>query len=153
MILVHSMQGEETVSYTHLDLQYGQHQGRRKDPAGPHQAGCRRARDVQPMMDHERRRIAAYFNALNRRVAETDSLEYSGAIAQIVGTTVEAEGPAASIGDLCKISYARGGGHVLAEVEGFKENKVLLMPLGPVTGLSPGDRIVSTGFSLQVRCV
>lgn len=102
------------------------------------------------MTDRELRRIAAYFAAMNRRVAETDSLEHSGAIARIVGLTVEADGPAASIGDLCKIYHARGGGHVLAEVEGFKENKVLLMPLGPVTGLGPGDRIVSTGFCLQV---
>jgi len=102
------------------------------------------------MTGQEKNRIDGYFGALNRRIAETDSLEYRGTIARIVGTTVEADGPASSIGDLCKIYYARSGGHVLAEVEGFKENKVLLMPLGPVTGLSPGDKIISTGFNLQV---
>lgn len=102
------------------------------------------------MTQQERKRMAEYFRTMNRRLAETDSLEHSGSIARIVGMTVEADGPAASIGDLCKIYYARGGGHILAEVEGFKENKVLLMPLGPVAGLSPGDRIISTGFNLQV---
>ncbi len=96
------------------------------------------------------RRMDAYFASINRRIAETDSLEHSGSIAQIVGMTVEANGPAANIGDLCKIYQNRGKGHVLAEVEGFRENKVLLMPLGPVAGLGPGDRIVSTGFCLQV---
>lgn len=102
------------------------------------------------MTDREKSRMAAYFRAVNRRVDETDSMEHSGSIARIVGMTVEANGPAASIGDLCKIYQGRGNGSVLAEVEGFKENKVLLMPLGPLTGLSPGDRIVSTGLSLQV---
>ncbi len=95
-------------------------------------------------------RMDAYFQAINSRLTEMDSLEYSGSIARIVGMTVEAEGPTSRIGDLCKIHYSRGKGHVLAEVEGFKENKVLLMPLGPLTGLSPGDRIVSTGACLQV---
>jgi len=94
--------------------------------------------------------VRRYFDALNRRIAETDSMEYSGSIEQIIGMTVEADGPAASIGDLCKIYQNRGSGHVLAEVEGFKGNKVLLMPLGPLTGIGPGDRIVSTGFCLQV---
>lgn len=102
------------------------------------------------MADLDHNRMEAYFRALSRRLGETDSLEYSGSIARIVGMTVEAEGPASSIGDLCRIYQSRGNGHVLAEVEGFKENKVLLMPLGPLTGLSPGDRIVSTGTCLQV---
>ncbi|MEA5058877.1 MAG: flagellar protein export ATPase FliI [Clostridia bacterium] len=102
------------------------------------------------MTEHEQNRIKTYFQALNRRLAETDSLEYSGAAARIIGMTVEAEGPASSIGDLCRIYQTRGNGYVLAEVEGFKENKVLLMPLGPLTGLSPGDRIISTGTCLQV---
>lgn len=102
------------------------------------------------MTDKTRSRMAAYFEGLNSRIDKIDSMEHSGTIARIVGMTVEANGPVASIGDLCKIYQGRGQGHVLAEVEGFKENKVLLMPLGPVTGLSPGDRIVSTGLSLQV---
>jgi flagellum-specific ATP synthase len=95
-------------------------------------------------------RAEAFFDTLKKRVAETDTLELSGLISQVVGMTVEASGPPASIGDICKVYRNKGGGHVLAEVVGFKEKKVLLMPLGTLSGIGPGDRIVSTGYSLQV---
>ncbi len=97
-------------------------------------------------------KMQAFFDGLGRIVEETDAVEYSGTITQIVGMTVEANGPAASIGSVCRIQQNNNLGRpVLSEVVGFKENKVLLMPLGALSGIAPGDRIVATGASLRVK--
>lgn len=93
-----------------------------------------------------------YFERMQSAVRETDSLEYSGTITQIVGMTVEADGPSASIGGVCRI--LQGGAEkkqTLAEVVGFKQNKVLLMPLGNLSGIAPGDRIIATGAPMRVK--
>ncbi len=93
-----------------------------------------------------------YFSRLSNLVQETETSEYSGTITQIVGMTVEADGPAASIGSVCRI--LQNGSSVretLAEVVGFKNNKVLLMPLGALSGMTPGDRIIATGSTLRVK--
>ncbi len=94
--------------------------------------------------------IGDFFSDMRATMRGADSVEYSGVISRIVGMTVEATGPASSIGDLCRIYPSHGGEAVLAEVQGFKEGKVALMPLGALTGLSPGDRIISTGACLRV---
>ncbi len=95
-------------------------------------------------------RANAYFSGIKARAGRVDSLEYGGVISEIVGLTVEANGPSVSIGDVCKIQHSRSDKAVLAEVEGFRGDKVLLMPLGSIAGVAPGDRIISTGSRLQV---
>mgnify|MGYP000270171330 FL=1 len=65
------------------------------------------------------------------RVIENAGLyTYLGKIDKIVGTTVESTGPACRLGDVCTIDVVEGGSPVMAEVVGFRENKVLLMPMG-----------------------
>lgn len=65
------------------------------------------------------------------RVIENAGLyTYLGKIDKIVGTTVESTGPACRLGDVCTIDVVEGGSPVMAEVVGFRENKVLLMPYG-----------------------
>ena len=64
-----------------------------------------------------------------RRVIENANLyTYLGKIDKIVGTTVESMGPACRIGDVCTIDVREGSPPVMAEVVGFRENRVLLMP-------------------------
>ena len=58
-----------------------------------------------------------------------DLYTYMGRIDKIVGTTVEATGPECRIGDVCTIEVAGSSREMAAEVVGFRENKVLLMPL------------------------
>ncbi len=83
-------------------------------------------------------------------IAKHDLLEYSGRISQIVGLTVEANGPIAKMGDLCRIYTHHGDGYVPAEIVGFRDKKVLLMPFGPLSGVGPGNRVVSSGKTLTV---
>ena len=72
-----------------------------------------------------------------------------GRIEQVIGLTIEANGPAARIGDVCVIHGDRGQ-NSFCEVVGFRANRVLLMPLRDIEGLAPGSEVEATGDSLQI---
>nr|HPG48135.1 FliI/YscN family ATPase [Petrotogaceae bacterium] len=61
----------------------------------------------------------------------------SGKVSRIVGMTIEAIGPDASIGDLCGIKL-KDGNTALCEMVGFSDNKTLLMPFDEINGLYVG---------------
>ncbi len=71
----------------------------------------------------------------------------AGRVTQIVGLLIEADGPDLEIGDLCEL-----GGSVLAQCVGFREDRLLLMPLDEVTGLSAGARAVALGRRCSAPC-
>lgn len=74
-----------------------------------------------------------------------------GRVANVVGLTIESKGPQAKLGDICVISQSQGEGDgVQAEVVGFKEGKVLLMPYDKVEGIGPGSTVENTGHPLTV---
>ena len=72
-------------------------------------------------------------------------LLHTGQVSQVVGLLVEGDGPAASIGDVCEIWPENGDVPIKAEVVGFRNKALLLMPLGALRGIFPGSRIVSRG--------
>lgn len=74
-----------------------------------------------------------------------------GKVIQIIGLIIEADGPQGSIGDLCYIMLGEGQASVSAEIVGFRENRILLMPLGSIDGLRPGANVVNTGSSMKIR--
>ena len=83
------------------------------------------------------------------RVRETAVLQNRGRVVQLIGLVIESEGPLASIGDICQIESERDDSETLAEVVGFRNNRVLLMPLGEVHGIHPGSEVISLGHSLK----
>jgi flagellum-specific ATP synthase len=54
------------------------------------------------------------------------------------------------VGELCYLSTVGGGALVPAEIVGFKEGRVLLMPLGDMHGIHPGSEVIATGGAPQV---
>lgn len=80
-----------------------------------------------------------------------DPIRVNGKVTQVIGLTVESEGPDASIGEVCLIYPNKGAKPIKAEVVGFRENKVLLMPLGDLQAISPGCDVVGTGKPLTVQ--
>jgi len=64
---------------------------------------------------------------------------------------IESKGPKTSIGDLCKIYITGGGAPVLAEVVGFNDENVLLMPYTNINRISPGSLVESTGKPLKIK--
>lgn len=74
-----------------------------------------------------------------------------GKVAKIVGLTIESIGPDANLNDLCRIvSKDNPEQEVMAEVVGFKDNRVLLMPFESVDGIGPGSIVENTGDVLKV---
>ncbi|UTL74356.1 flagellar protein export ATPase FliI [Bacillus halotolerans] len=82
----------------------------------------------------------------------TDSYKRYGKVKRVIGLMIESKGPAGSIGDLCLI-YAKGqsGKVIKAEVVGFQEENILLMPYLEAASIAPGSIVEATGESLRVK--
>ena len=89
------------------------------------------------------------FDKLKKTIRDTKILRFKGSVTEIIGLTIYAQGPKASIGELVYIQSEKG--LIPAEVQGFKENKTLLMPFGNMSGIAPGDLIISSGNFLKVK--
>lgn len=66
-----------------------------------------------------------------------------GRITKVVGLILEANGPASSIGCVCDVISKDQQNKITAEILGFRDNTVLLMPLEEVHGIGPGSRVVA----------
>lgn len=75
---------------------------------------------------------------------------FKGQVTKVVGLTIESNGPETHVGELCRILNPRLNREVLAEVVGFRDRSVLLMPLGEMTGIAPGNDVIATGMELSV---
>ncbi|MGI6622944.1 MAG: flagellar protein export ATPase FliI [Acetivibrionales bacterium] len=76
-------------------------------------------------------------------------VQYSGKVSKVVGLTIESEGPETHIGALCHI-ISHNDRTVLAEVVGFREKHVLLMPIGNMSGIAPGSLVIAANRDLEV---
>lgn len=90
--------------------------------------------------------ISRYEKLLKRM----NPIRVNGKVSEIVGLMVEGNGPAASIGDVCGIVPVNGDTPLEAEVVGFRNGRVLLMPLESIQGLGPGCKILSMGHKASV---
>ena len=87
---------------------------------------------------------------LRSRLAGARLVQNCGRVTQMIGLVIESDGPMASVGEICSIQQQGRGNGLLAEVAGFRDKKLLLMPLGEVHGICPGSEVVATGHSLRV---
>ncbi|NBG87565.1 flagellar protein export ATPase FliI [Isachenkonia alkalipeptolytica] len=85
-----------------------------------------------------------------KRLEEVELARQLGTVSQIIGLTIESNGPAVKIGEVCNIYPLRGTKAVKAEAVGFKGQKVLLMPLGEMEGIGPGSKVEALGAPLNV---
>lgn len=76
-----------------------------------------------------------------KAVLATDMIAVRGRVSQVIGMVVESHGPGIPVGSICEISTFRGQNKVPAEVVGFREGRVMLMPLGDMRGVEPGSVI------------
>jgi flagellum-specific ATP synthase len=67
-----------------------------------------------------------------------------GRVSRIIGMLIEGDGPAVSIGSLCKITSRNNRPPVEAQVVGFRDNRTLLMALDDLVGIDPGSTIEAT---------
>ena len=85
-------------------------------------------------------------------LAELDPMRCSGRVVQVIGLTVEAVGLTCQLGEICHIlpQGASRAEPVMAEVVGFRDDRVVLMPLGEMAGIAPGNEVVATGAGFSV---
>lgn len=85
------------------------------------------------------------------RLANKSYYKKMGKVSKIVGLTIESMGPDAKLNDLCKITPTNGGKPVYAEVVGFHDSRVILMPFDSVDGIGPGCIVENTESPLMVK--
>lgn len=87
---------------------------------------------------------------IKERLRLLDPIKVHGRVQQVIGLVIESVGPAARIGEVCEIHFQRTRPPIFAEVVGFRQNRVLLMPLGEMEGITPGSQVVATGVEHRV---
>jgi flagellum-specific ATP synthase len=78
-----------------------------------------------------------------------ETLRWIGHVREMTGLLIASEGPAAAMGDFCEILPLSGP--VRAQVVGFREGRVLLMPLEETSGLQAGDIVVTRAEAARVE--
>ncbi|MFA6286546.1 MAG: FliI/YscN family ATPase [Opitutaceae bacterium] len=82
--------------------------------------------------------IPNFVETLRTQVRHTPALRRLGRVAAVTGLVIESEGPNVGLGELCLLRSERDSFEVMAEVVGFRGERVLLMPLGDTAGLHAG---------------
>ncbi|MFT3743007.1 MAG: FliI/YscN family ATPase [Pyrinomonadaceae bacterium] len=90
------------------------------------------------------------FAAYAQKLEKIDTVRSIGRVTRAVGLVIESQGPTVSVGDLCYLPTAKGERSTMLEVVGFRDNNVLLMPLGQMPPVRVGDSIIAAGVSSQV---
>ena len=90
------------------------------------------------------------FRELIPQVRSAETMSRTGKIENIVGMSIEASGGRAAIGDICRIYSNESGGQIPAEVVGFKNDHILLMPYANMSGISAGNFVRNTGKRLTL---
>jgi len=85
-----------------------------------------------------------------KRVDHKSSLTIKGKVTKIVGLTIEADGPLLGIGTRCRIESIDGN-HILAEIVGFKDDRIVLMPYGENDGIAPGSSVTNESYGNTVK--
>jgi flagellum-specific ATP synthase len=91
------------------------------------------------------------FKNYEKRIKSTSVLSFEGKVVKVVGLTIEAEGLKASVGEICFIQNLYNK-EIKAEVVGFRDNLVILMPLGELIGIAPGCKVISNNETFSIRC-
>jgi flagellum-specific ATP synthase len=78
-----------------------------------------------------------YMDTLN----SLQPIQLAGKVVKVAGIIAEGHGPGLSVGSLCSVKDSQGF-DVHAEVIGFKDKRVIIMPFGEMRGIKPGSRIV-----------
>jgi flagellum-specific ATP synthase len=96
--------------------------------------------------------VTATLERYREAVRDADLQARRGRVKSLIGLVIEATGLRANVGELCTIAVGRNVEEVVAEVVGFREGSTLLMPLGEMTGIGPGNLVSPTGrpFRLPV---
>ncbi len=90
------------------------------------------------------------FEKYQKSLSHTATVTVKGRVTELIGLVARAVIPGVKVGELCLIDVGERKNSIKAEVVGFKDNQVLLMPLGNLEGIAPGSEVTATGDCLRV---
>jgi FliI/YscN family ATPase len=90
------------------------------------------------------------FDQMLNRIGATPRFDRFGRVTRVVGLVIEATGLDVGVGELCRVTSMTDDRSVLAEVVGFNEQSVILMPLGELEGLHAGSFVQPLNRSFGV---
>ncbi len=90
--------------------------------------------------------LSAYLDALPGMA----TFRAAGRVQALTGLLISSDGPAAAVGDFCEIR-SDGGRSVRAQVVGFRDGRVLLMPLEETGGIQFGDTVIARAEAARVE--
>ncbi len=91
------------------------------------------------------------FHNYSEYIEDNEFYLIMGKVTQVVGLTILVQGLKSFVGEVCEIIVNGKEQRVLAEVVGFKEHQIMLMPLGDLKGVGPGCKVVGTGNVLTIK--
>jgi len=91
------------------------------------------------------------FQKYHHRLSSVSTYTIKGKVTELTGIVVKAMVPGVRIGELCFIMPYHNQSPIKAEVVGFKDQEVLLMPLGNIEGIGLGNDVLPSGNILTVR--
>ena len=94
--------------------------------------------------------VTPLIEAIRSQVRHLPTAQRLGTVTAVAGLIIESEGPNVGLGELCLLRSPRADFSVQAEVVGFREHRVLLMPLG--RNERPARRLRSRRAATVRRC-
>jgi flagellum-specific ATP synthase len=92
---------------------------------------------------------SAFLKKYQTKLENQSSIVVEGRLTRMIGMTLEAVGCNVNIGERCQIETISGALED-AEVVGFSDDKIYLMPIGSIQGLGPGARVIPTGRAPEI---
>src|SRR4051812_37546875 len=90
--------------------------------------------------------LSPYLEELER----IPQFRWTGQVTEVVGLLVESRGPNVAIGDFCEVETS-GGRRIRTQVIGFRDGRVLSMPLEEIEGLQMGDAVAARSEDARVE--
>lgn len=90
------------------------------------------------------------FSRYRRLLETTATIRPAGRVVEVVGLTIESEGPAVNVGETCLIERLDDHSSFLAEAVGIRKGRLILMPFGDTSGIGPGCMVTATGGRFTV---
>jgi type III secretion protein N (ATPase) len=85
-----------------------------------------------------------------RAIERVETVQVRGRVTEVTGLVIKATVPGVRIGEMC---YIIGGGErISCEVVGFRDEAVMLMPLGEARGVGPDCEVIPLGHPFGIRC-
>lgn len=106
--------------------------------------------DLEGMIDSDTGGKVIDFSKYMDLIESTPTTSIRGRVTEVTGLLIKAAVPGVKIGELCYVSTSNG--QLQCEVVGFKDEAVMLMPLGEAIGIGPDSEVVPSGKPFNIKC-